>query len=173
MSPFAKLSSEQREQIREIYEKNYVKLYQKAYGLLNHTEDAQDVVHDSIVKLMECYEKYQHLDEAKMVALCRTIVKNRSIDILRQKCRFIDKKGMELQERAEPDVYFYIKQKYEEEWFREKLEMLSQPLREVMVLKYCYEYRNPEIAKILGVTLRTVEMRLERAKQRIRRWVED
>ena len=120
MPPFAKLSSEQREQIRAIYEKNYIRLYQKAYGLLNHAEDAQDVVQDSIVKLMEHYEKYQHLDEAKMVALCRTIVKNRSIDILRQRCRFIDKRGMDLQEKAEPDAYSYIKQKYEGEEYHGK-----------------------------------------------------
>lgn len=174
MSPFARLSEEQREQIREIYEKNYIKLYQKAYGILNHWEDAEDVLHDSIIKLMEHYEKYQYLDNEKMTALCKTIVKNRSIDILRQRCRFVDRKEIEtLWDKTEPDVYSHIKKKYEEEWFREELEILSQPLQEVVVLKYCYEYRNPEIAKILGVTLRTVEMRLERAKQRIRRETED
>ena len=71
-------------------------------------------------------------------------------------------------EMSEPDILSHIIKNEEEELLREKLGGLSEPLKLVLILKYYHRFKSKEIAKILDITPRTVEMRLHRAKQKLR-----
>lgn len=48
------------------------------------------------------------------------------------------------------------------------LEGISEILRETLTLKYYYELSNKEIARIQGVTVKTVEVRLFRGRKKFR-----
>ncbi|MEZ3502899.1 MAG: sigma-70 family RNA polymerase sigma factor [Lachnospiraceae bacterium] len=163
------LEEEDRESFREIYEKNYLKMYHVSYGILKHPEDTENAVHDSFAKLAELYDRYKHLPPEKMASLCTTIVKNKSIDIIRKRKRLSVKEiEDEMLEMSEPDILSHIIKNEEEELLREKLGGLSEPLKLVLILKYYHRFKSKEIAKILDITPRTVEMRLHRAKQKLR-----
>lgn len=163
------LEPEERDTFREIYEKNYLKMYHVAYSLLKQQEDAENAVHDAFLKLAECYGRYKMLDTNAMTLLCLTIARNKAYDILRKKKYFsdreIDTESADFQDR---DVWSYIEEKEAANYFLNQINMLSDPLKMVLVLKYHYEYKNAEIAKILDISLRAVEMRLHRATKKLK-----
>lgn len=166
------LEEEDREDFRKIYERNRLKMYHVAYSRLKHQADAENAVHDSFVKLAEHYERYKHLDPEEMASLCLTIVKNKAIDILRRKNRIagreVEDEMSELAPLSEPDILLQILEKEDARLLKEKMSVLSESLRSVLILKYFQGFKNNEIARILDISPRAVEMRLHRAKIKLK-----
>lgn len=164
------LEENDRDSFRSIYEKNYLKMYHVAYSRLQHPEDAENAVHDSFVKLAERYEKYRHLDTDKMTALCIVIAQNTSIDILRKRGHYsdrnIDDVLAEQEGHCDPE-------EDEKANFLERIQMLSEPLKQTLILKYYLELKNKEIAAVLNIPPASVEMRLYRARKLLREVLED
>ena len=75
-------------------------------------------------------------------------------------------------EYAEFDPEKNLHQKEESAKIRRIMEQLPEVLRMTVDLKYFYDYSNQEIAKILNVSVKTVEMRLYRAKMKMRELLE-
>lgn len=163
------LDPEDRDSFREIYEKNYLRMYHVAFSLLKQQADAENAVHDAFLKLAECYRRYKELDTDAMYLLCLTIARNKAYDILRKQKYFSDREiDPESENLVERDAWSCIEEKEAENYFLERISMLSEPLKMVLVLKYHYGFKNEEIAKILDISKRAVEMRLHRATKKLR-----
>lgn len=163
------LEEEDQEPFLDIYQKNYLKMYHKAYTLLRHREDAENAVHESFVKLAERYQHYKHLNSEQMTALCITIVKNKSIDILRKNKYFSE---IEIQEKmkqsVQKDILSVVIEKEDVKQFWEKYNMLSEPYKEVLELRYFVGLSTREVAKVLDISLRNADMRIQRAKRKLK-----
>lgn len=61
-----------------------------------------------------------------------------------------------------------MEQKERAMFVQKALEGISEILRETLTLKYYYELSNKEIARIQGVTVKTVEVRLFRGRKKFR-----
>ena len=133
----------------QIYEKNYRTMYYVALKILKNKEEAEDAVHGAFVKLAEKYDTYRHLTSQEMTSLCVIIVKNKCLDMLR-----VSKSG--LQSDLEKVDYALHGEKDPEK------------LRLVLELRYFHEYSNGEIAKILDISKKNVEIRLYRAKKKMK-----
>ena len=166
------LETEQdREKFRKIYEENYLKMYHVVFGLLKQKEDAENAVHEAFVALAENYEKYSHFSDREMIKLCVTIAKNKAIDILRQKKHYSETDLEELilsDERTGVNPDAALKRDDEGRKLFRALKEISDVLRETLLLKYYYDFSNREIAKIQGVSIKVVEMRLYRGKQKLK-----
>lgn len=166
------LETEQdRERFRKIYEENYLKMYHIAFGFLKQREDTENAVQEAFTALAENYEKYSHFSDRDMLKLSITIAKNKAIDILRRKKHYSE---MELEELVLYDERIDVNP--EDAFNRDEdagklvraFKEVSETLRETLFLKYYYAFSNREIAKIQGVSVKVVEMRLYRGKQKLK-----
>lgn len=161
-----------------IYEKNYKKMYCVAKKILHSHEQAEDAVHEAFLRLAKRFEQYIGLSEEKMEALCITITKRRAIDLWRKEQHLAEADIEELL-LYQPDDHKRIEQVVEEHELSRQvigvLETLPEVLRITLELKYYQEYSNREIARLLQISPKTVEVRLYRGRKKLQEllWSEE
>lgn len=154
----------------QVYHKFYKKMYYVAYRMLGSREAAEDAVQDAFVKLADRFSHYSGLPEKRMYALCVTIVRNQAIDQIRRDRHLADEDVESLMLHwadPKPDAQQQTEQKEMARCVKSALEQLPEVMKLTLELKYYQEYSNQEIAKILNVPVKTVEMRLYRGKKRL------
>lgn len=158
-------------EFEQIYEQNYRTMYYVALKILKNKEEAEDAVHSAFVKLAEKYDTYRHLTPQEMTSLCVIIVKNKCLDMLR-----VSKSGIQsefekvdyaLHDEKDQPLENVIKEEGENELL-EAMKVLTEKLRLVLELRYFHEYSNSEIAQILDISKKNVEIRLYRAKKKMK-----
>lgn len=160
-----------REYFRIIYEENYLKMYHIALGYLKQPAEAENAVHEAFLALAEKFQKYSHLNGREMMGFCVSIVKNKSIDIIRRSKHYSEDEleSLDLRqndETANPESVLLNEET--KQMIEKALEKVSEVFRETLVLKYVYELNNKEIARIQGVSVKTVTMRIYRGKQQLK-----
>lgn len=168
------LEEDERDDFARAYHNNYLKMYHVALGMLKHKEDAENAVHDAFVSLATNFKKYRELDDERMMSLCNVIVRNKGLDILRKRTSHGECELENFAEAASKDnVEELILSHEQHDEVVHILEGLDEEAKLVLILKYFHDYKNGEIAKILNISKRAVEMRLHRAKQKIREEVKE
>ena len=162
---------ERKQSIEKIYNENYLRMYHIALAVLKDTASAEDAVHEAFFSIAKNFKEYSKLSCREMEGLCVTIVKTKIIDQFRYQKRFSDEVLENLvlyNEYAEFEPERNFQNKEEHIKIYNVLLKLPEVLRMTIDLKYFYDYRNKEIAKLMKVPVKTVEMRLYRAKIKIR-----
>lgn len=161
--------------LEQVYLRNYNKMYYVAKKMLQSKEKAEDAVHESFFHLVKNFERYEKLDEHKMEALCITITKNKSIDIIRKEQK-ISEEDVEKIILFQGDDHAIIEEIVErKEMSRavaQAIKQLPEVLKMVIQLKYYQGYQNREIARILDLSVKTVHMRMYRAKRKLEELLE-
>lgn len=164
-------TEEERDKFRKIYEENYLKMYHVALGMAKNQPDAENAVQEAFLCLAEKFEKYSHLNGRKMTGLCVSIVRNKVIDIIRKANRYSEEELENLvicDECPEHNAPLMAEKKEEGIFVQRVLNQVPEIFRETLILKYCYELSNKEIARFQGVSTRTVEMRIYRGKNKFK-----
>lgn len=78
------LNDEQRALVERIFHEHNIHFQRISFNIVKSEETAKDAVSAAFVKIMENIEKISDLPCPQMTAFCVTIVKNTSIDVLRQ-----------------------------------------------------------------------------------------
>lgn len=160
-----------RDYFREIYEANCRKMFHVAMMLLKEPTESENAVHEAFLSIAERFEHYGKLPRRELEGLCITITKNKVIDYVRQRKHLSDKELDKLfigKSDPDHDPQQRLERNDKVSRVRRVMEQLPEIMQVTLELKYYYQYSNPEIAEILGVSLRTVEMRLYRAKIKMR-----
>lgn len=169
-------SDEDKKSFEKIYHDNYLTMYHIALGILKSQPDAENAVHEAFLKLAEKFEKYSSLSCSDMTGLCVTIVKNKAIDQIRR-ARLLSEEEVEklilYDETVEKSPEKMLKRGEMESSIQKLLEQLPEILKQTLVLKFFYEYSNHEISRIMGIPVKTVEMRLYRGKQKLREIIDE
>ena len=157
-----------RNQVEDIY-RNFgsIMLY-IAEGILGDRYRAEDAVSQSFIKIIDHLQKITFSDCNKTKGLVVIIVRNTCYDMLKHE-KNIDVLPPEAME-AEPDEAEDTPLEHvisEESYGRIMacLSCLNHSYRDILRLKYVYEYANAEIAGILAITEGNVRARLSRARQ--------
>ncbi|WP_294239363.1 RNA polymerase sigma factor [Pseudobutyrivibrio sp.] len=167
---------EQRKKFSEIYEENKSLLYNIALSVIKDDVETENIVHDVFVKLAENFEKYSSWDNIDIRKLSVTIVKNKSIDFLRKQKHVSDE---DLEELVLYNNYIdYEPEPVSEKNYNQRMIvnlMLKLPelQKEILELKYYHELTNKEISKILGISPKNVEVRLYRARNKMKELIEN
>lgn len=165
------MDDKERWSFQQVYERNYRIMYYVALRIVKNRQEAEDAVHNAFVKLAERFDRYRTLPEEEMTSLCVVIVKNKCLDVLRSAdnrlCQELDKVEFSVQVKEQCPLENLIGQEETEELSR-VLHRLPEGLRIVLELKYYHEYSNSEIAQILDIRKKTVELRLYRAKKKMK-----
>lgn len=144
-------------------------VFRFAYLVVRDTNQAQDVVQESFLKIYRSVDKFQFRSSFR--SWLYRIVVNEAVSLQRKK-RLIELPGLDLV-REEPNVHDrqtedVVVEAEERRTLRWAIDQLDPVHRSVVILKYYHEFSDPEIAQVLGCPPGTVKSRLHRARDLIR-----
>ena len=161
-------------ELEKIYNEAYRAVYWTAFALLKNKADAEDVVQDTFVTLIESYDSLK--DKDKVQPWLKKIAANKCLDRIKlAKTDNMDDEFFDSQEAVPED--FLPDSIVESEEARAIVmsiidETLSQEVRTTLILYYFDEMTTREIADALGIPQGTVLWRLNFAKKKIKKEVE-
>lgn len=158
----------------KIYEEAYRAVYWTALALLKNEADAEDVVQDTFVTLIERYDTLQ--DKSKVVPWLKKICANKCLNLLtRTKTQAMEQEYFDNLEAVPED---FLPESIVESQEKRRIVMdiieraLSEEARRTIILYYFDEMSTKEIAEAMGVPQGTVLWRLSYARAKIKKEVE-
>ena len=156
-------------QVSEDFDQCRKQAFALAWRLLNNREDALEVVQTSIEKGLN-HPGAPALDHEEFKPWLFTVVRNKSIDILRRKKRLPHVEHEEYHSQAprssEPDRS--LQQLQLKETIEKALEQLNMQQKEIILLRDYHNFSYADIAKILSIAKGSVMSRLHRARMTLR-----
>ncbi|MBQ7366440.1 MAG: RNA polymerase sigma factor [Spirochaetaceae bacterium] len=152
---------------RKIYDGAMQMLYKVSYRIVNDEEAAEDIVHDSLIKMTEKALIFPSLNDAKYWLI--RVVKNASLNYVKRKGR--ERKAYEKalyedhrkQDSGETEL---LKEETRRQ-AKEALNKLPENLRMVLILREYAELNYKEIGRVLGITEGNVKVRVFRAREQL------
>ena len=161
-------------ELEKIYNEAYKAVYWTAMSLLKNEADAEDIVQDTFVTLIESYDTIE--DKSKVTAWLKKIAANKCLNRLtRTKTDSVEDEFFEDVEAVPED---FLPDTIVESAEMRKIIMdiiersLSDDIRRTLILFYFDEMSTKEIAETLGVPEGTVRRRLNFARNKIKKEVE-
>ena len=151
-----------------IYKKHKRAMYGVAYSILKNSADAEDAVMDAVYKIINNISKFDSEASEKTRSLVMIIVRNVALNKYNYNkshgaVSFDEEAESELYREESPEEYFLSAEAYGE--LLAKIRALEPIYRDVILMKYLYDYSNFEIAAMLGISESTVRVRLMRGKK--------
>jgi RNA polymerase sigma-70 factor (ECF subfamily) len=162
-----------RDAYGELVSRYQTRLYNAAIRLVEHPEDAADVVQDAFLNAYQSLQTFK--GEAEFFTWLYRIAFNTAISLKRRKRTTVSLDSAASEGTIEPlDCSKYVRpgaaleQGEEEMQLQAALSRLSPEYREVLVLKDIEGMKYEQIADILGVPIGTIRSRLHRARLELR-----
>ncbi|GIP32083.1 RNA polymerase sigma factor [Paenibacillus sp. J2TS4] len=140
---------------------NKENVYRLAFSYVKNSENALDIVQDSIRKALSSSATLK--SEGSMKSWFYRIVVNTSFDFLRKqkKIQLVDDKTLEFHSPSCEDVY-------PDTDLEKALEELPYAFRTVVVLRYFEDLKIEEIAEVMNENVNTIKTRLYQALRKLR-----
>ena len=161
-------SSDAAEQFTRLYESRYARLLRFAYRYVRDRAAAEDVVHNAFLRLWD--RRADWSDAGSIDGYLYLAVRGEAIDRLRRARReqVLDVIG----EQGTPDKSSLV----DDDLLREELagaiqramDGLSPRARQVLRMRWLEERPNADVARMLGISVKTVEMHVTRALAALR-----
>lgn len=167
----ARLRNGDKKAFEEIFRKYKEKIYYFAIRYYNSTEDAENVVQDVFIKLWD--ERSRVKEELSLNNYIYTIAKNHLFNIQRKKIneqayrRYIIDHLVQVSNLENELIYADLKQKIDS-----VIEALPTQRKKVFIMGNVEGLSNNEVASILNLSVRTVEVHKSLAVQTIRKALE-
>ena len=161
-------------ELEQIYNEAYKAVYWTAMGLLKNEADAEDVVQDTFVALIESYESIK--DKTKVTSWLKKTAANKCLD--RIKLAKTDNMDNEFFDSVEAIPEDFLPDSIIESEESRRIVMdiinnkLSEDVRRTLILFYFDDMSTMEIADLLGIPQGTVSWRLNFARKTIKKEVE-
>ena len=177
MIPLAILTIEDdddRAFMAQLYHRHSGLMYSVAYDYLKDHGDAQDVVNDVIVKLIDKIPLLREKESCVLRSYIVSAVKRTSINVLRKRSRkgLFDDDALEVlpDERAAVEADAIARASQAE--IASVLARLPERERDLLRWKYFEDYPDEDIAKLLGVSKNSVRAYLTKARRHMRALLE-
>lgn len=141
---------------------NMVNMYRLALSILGNESDAEDAVSSAVIKAYERQAQLKKLSSFKPWIMTITANEAKKIYSGRRRETSLEEMG---------DVFAGKEDEYHELW--DVVTGLDEIYREVVVLFYYEQFSIKEIGKVLNIPAGTVKSRLSRAKEELRRCLDD
>lgn len=146
----------------DLYQKYVQAMYNVVVRMINHAEDAEDVIQEVFVKVFRNLHTFQ--GESTLGAWIKKITVNTTLNFIRKEKR---NNSVELAEGTDiPDVIEEIDTtRYTMTQIHHAIKQLPERCRVVLSLFLIEGYQHQEIAQILGVTTSTSKTQYRRGRQ--------
>ncbi|GHU93048.1 DNA-directed RNA polymerase sigma-70 factor [Clostridia bacterium] len=154
--------------MEEVYEKYYSRyMYITMKRLNNHTL-AEDAVHMAFLDMIEHKEKIFALDCSDFLCHSDSIVRNKSIDVIRKERKYVRSNDFEQIPDEKPAIDDIVTGKIERESLIALLDALDDDEQQLLQSKYILGRSYQEIADEMNLTLKNVEVKLYRVRKKAR-----
>ncbi|MEK7582885.1 MAG: RNA polymerase sigma factor [Patescibacteria group bacterium] len=154
----------------EIYDEFAPKIFKYCYFRVSSREEAEDIASQVFIRA------WDHIAEGKEVTNVQgflyRIASNLIIDFYRKRK---DKREISLDDPDNPidipdasDVHEKLEQQWEMREVKEKLDLIPENYREVIVMKYVDDLSIKEIASVMETTENNISVRLHRAIEKLK-----
>ena len=156
-------SDEDRALFTEIYEQNHDRMEQTALRILKDPHDAEDAVQNAFLQVIRNFDALLEIPCKKRIFWCISIVKNEALAILRKK-----KKTILIIEELEENPAAGVEEAMSYKEVVRLFAQLPETYRSVLEMKMILGYSGKEIAKRMGLTENTVNVRITRGRAMLR-----
>jgi len=165
----------QRSDVEQIWNLYGKIMLAKAYGILGNMQDAEDAVQEAFLRISKNAENFSEPKSPDTIALVSIYTRNVAINLYRRNKKRNELFGNDgdldnvISAAAESeDIAQLIVNDETVEIVRRAINLLDEPYKDVILLKYYYHKKNIEIAEVLGVDANTVNGRVFRAKKKLK-----
>ena len=150
-------NDEDKARFIELYEGYRDFMYKIAFSFAKDKSSAEDIVHDSFVKIINNFETINTLSGQELVGYIVIIVKHTALDFLRK-----HRKIVEFEEKLTPN-----NREFDEGYtsITQVIHNMPKTYRQVLELRFVLEYSNQDIAKMMTLPISTVEQRISRGRK--------
>lgn len=156
---------EDKTKFEQLYIKYKHKMINRANIILKDQYLAQDCAHKAFIKLAENINKIQDIDSNSTKSYVITITENVAIDMYRKN------KKEKIINYEEIDLTIYQAEKKQID-LKDDIEqaLMNIPLEDMTIikLKYIHNYSTKEIAKILKISEKALQKKLERGREKLK-----
>ena len=163
-------SDEDRSKFVQLYHKYRYFLWYLARERLQDEHLAEDAVQEAFLALTRHMDKVGSVESAATRNFLATIVKNKATDLLRKRQGITEEE--EASQKQEAEVFgedlldqYLVQESYER--ILQTIQKLDEIYRVVFEFKYLHELSDKEIANLLGVTPKVVNVRIFRARKKL------
>ena len=156
-------SDEDRALFTEIYEQNHDRMEQTALRILKDPHDAEYAVQNAFLQVIRNFDALLEIPCKKRIFWCISIVKNEALAILRKK-----KKTILIIEELEENPAAGVEEAMSYKEVVRLFAQLPETYRSVLEMKMILGYSGKEIAKRMGLTENTVNVRITRGRAMLR-----
>ena len=163
-----------RKFVEELFIKQEQMMYKIAFNILHSRIDAEDAVHNTIIKVIDNLEKIRAIESNETEFYLSVMTKNTARDMQRKTIRLPESNMME--ELEEVEANFSIEEsvlmKIDFERVKEVMLKLSENDYDILFMNLIMELSPTEIADQLGISDGAARQRIFRAKQNFRNELE-
>lgn len=161
-------NQEERFLAEELYNTYKSRMYNIAFSILHNREDAEDAVMDAVCKIVKNISMFKGIERNKTESLIVIIIRNTAINRYHYNRHRIHSDIDEMADfipdgSLKPDEIIIEEECYGN--LLNKIRSLEPIYRDVILLKYLYNYDNGKISSLTGVAEATVRVRLMRARK--------
>ncbi len=149
----------------EVYHSYKNMMFGSAIRILKNREEAEDIVQDAFIKGFEKIHQLQ--DEANLGAWLKRIVVNKSLDVARNRNRFIFTSEDSILENKPDENEDDIKPDISIDFIKECINSLKEKYRIVLMLYMIEDYNHREIGELLNINESTVRNQYRRGKDQL------
>ena len=173
------LDEENQEFVGQLYEKYKKKIYEIAYAILKNRHDAEEIVDEVMINVIDNVEKFVQSDGNETLAQLVIYSRNAAINLYKVKKRrsaneipftYLNEEGdnedIEIEDDA-PGMDDVLLSKENSEIVARYVKQLTLEQQDAIMLVYTLGYSNVEAANVLGISSNAVGMRLFKAKKKL------
>lgn len=163
-------SDEDRSKFIQLYHKYRYFLWYLAQERLQDEHLAEDAVQETFLALTRHMDKVSSVESSATRNFLATIVKNKATDLWRKRQGISEETEISEEQKAEASGEDLLDQYLAQESYEHILQAirkLDEIYRVVFEYKYLHELSDREIADLLGVTPKVVNVRIFRARKKL------
>ena len=156
---------EEKIRFEQIYLKYRGLMYHVSDGILHNRQDSEDAVHNAFLKVINKFSKFQDAPAKDLARQIVAIARNEALSLLRKQrdtAPLEDWEGFAETAEEVSDYHALV----------DSFACLPQTYRAVMEMKLLLGYSDGEIAAKMGLSKKTVSVRISRGRQLLRDIVE-
>lgn len=163
--------TERSSKLEQIYKKYGTLMVKLAFQIVKDSDAANDVLHDSIMKISKYLDKIEDVNSAKTRSYVLTVTHSVAIDWYnrRKKENIVELEAVAYDIADEQNIEQELEQKHNKEYIIKILTKLKPNYSEILTLKYLHGLSDNEIADVLNISQSLVRKRLERARKSMKK----
>ena len=166
-------TAEEKSKFEELYLLYRQDMYKTAYGILQDSFEAEDVVHEAFLIVIKKLNKISKIKCPQTHAFLIIIVKNLALKIYnqRKKIKTNDIDNIEIADST--DIEDTVISEMELEQLEKILKQLPEDYYQILFLEQYMGFTIKDISESLGITYENAKKRLQRSKSKLRKIIEE